>query len=275
MDCVISQSSQTTTKETQMTKELLSSTALSNLYTMGCTCTIDPKQNIPNTPYTIPPEETRLLRAKLILEEALETCEALGFRIQLRGDVIDDELTIRSVDLKYHAVLQPNMEEIIDGCCDLNYVSIGTLCACGVPDVPHQNHVDICNNAKFPKGEPIMHATIPGKFGKPEGWTPPNHRQVGVNLIGEYRGGPNLNEVSQNLIALRKRTSPPWHEGEFPKQKVTIESIDGEKILKTTIMEAVAQGWCTEDNKNKEMDINLAKAITDKVFKALTVKAVP
>src|SRR5687767_7963031 len=87
---------------------------------------------------TIPDVETRRLRAKLILEEAFETIEALGFRMEGTWE-------------NYKIVEQspPNLELIADGCADLSVVNIGTLIACGIDDVELLREVDEANLRKF------------------------------------------------------------------------------------------------------------------------------
>ena len=129
--------------------------------------------------------EDRRLRAKLIMEEALETIEGLGFDVKLD----------RAEDCGYSLVesRSPDMEKIIDGCCDLEYVTIGTLNALSIPDIPHMQAVCKANEAKFPDGKGVPHPTIPGKYGKPEGWIPPNHAKVAASYMqtmhGESHGG--------------------------------------------------------------------------------------
>lgn len=174
---------------------LLSSTALSNLYTMGCTAKVDPRQEIPAKPYTIPPEETRRLRARLILEEALETIEGLGFHVQVACE--DEEKCIEDLPLTMktaifgHSKDGPNLEKIIDGCCDTKYVSVGTLVACGVCDEQHMEFVNRANNAKFPKGEAKVNEH--GKFQKPPGWEAPHH-------LGTTCRMANLRRKSNQLV---------------------------------------------------------------------------
>lgn len=121
------------------------------------------QRTVPGAPYTVPDEATRRLRAELILEEALETINALGFM------VLDNK--VRDSDR------EPDLEGIIDGCCDVHYVAVGTLWACGVPDVPHVEEVIRANDDKFPGGAGVPHPTVPGKFGKPPGWRGPDHKQ--------------------------------------------------------------------------------------------------
>lgn len=179
---------------------LLSDMALSNLYTMGATAAVDPRQAIP-APYTVPPEETRILRARLILEEALETIEGLGIRLVLQSDGSNQYVIDSISELEFEAWKEPDLDKIIDGCCDLNYVSIGTLCACGVSDRAHMNAVDTANNAKFPGGKAV--ANEHGKFQKPPGWEAPNHEKVRKEL--PYI--PHLGKVSGELLQAQAKNS--------------------------------------------------------------------
>lgn len=79
----------------------------------------------------IPSLEVRKLRAKLILEEALETVHALGMR------VIDEHYQVQFAASKF--LIEENrpynelqLSEILDGCEDLKVVVEGTLAACGL-----------------------------------------------------------------------------------------------------------------------------------------------
>lgn len=164
--------------ERKTVEKRLSPTAVSNLFTMGVTATVDPRQALPE-PYTVPPFETCKLRARLILEEALETIAALGVGVNVPyvSNGKPDAITLRFDNLDFFPMGEPNLEEIIDGCCDLHYVEVGTLCACGVPDVPHMNIVNYANDAKFPGGKAVINPET-GKFGKPPGWKAPNHETV-------------------------------------------------------------------------------------------------
>jgi predicted HAD superfamily Cof-like phosphohydrolase len=116
-------------------------------------------QDNPSTP-TIPSPEIRYLRASLILEEAIETIEALGYEL-----VDEHPMLLPSAKM-------PIMEDIVDGCCDLSVVTIGTLTACGIPDERFLEEVDINNLSKIsPDGRCKKDAT--GKLLKPRGWKPP------------------------------------------------------------------------------------------------------
>lgn len=129
----------------------------------------------------IPDEQTRLLRAKLILEEALETIEALGVQVWVdqKQDRTDEPLSSSWVGdsrLVFHDTDGGlDLEKIADGCADLSVVTVGTLSACGIADGPLLREVDRSNEAKFVDG-PIMRED--GKYLKPEGWEPPNIKGI-------------------------------------------------------------------------------------------------
>jgi predicted HAD superfamily Cof-like phosphohydrolase len=136
------------------------------------------KQELPESP-CIPNEEVRLLRAKLIMEEALETIHALGFVVEL--DWLQDSpggqrthvwQEVRNQDVGFVASGNgPDLIEIADGCADLSVVTIGTLSACGISDLPLLAIVADNNMAKFGKGHSIRED---GKLVKPPGHKPPD-----------------------------------------------------------------------------------------------------
>lgn len=90
-------------------------------------------QETPTKP-TIPSLEIRRLRAKLILEEALETItEGLGLDIFIGLGRRDCKLTAHSM-IDFIDIGEPNLVNIGDGCSDLKVVTEGTLVACGLID---------------------------------------------------------------------------------------------------------------------------------------------
>lgn len=142
-------------------------------------------QTTPDVP-EIPSLEIRQLRARLILEEALETIAALGL-IPLQWEdgeqrqviSMDEEIGNR-VTFEPHMTKKPNLVEIADGCADISVVTIGTLIACGVKDADLLRVVDESNLAKF-KGD--AHRDPGGKWIKPSDWEAPDieailHAQV-------------------------------------------------------------------------------------------------
>lgn len=100
-------------------------------------------QDIPDQP-TVPSQKIRGLRARLILEECLETIDALGF---CAGVTIQEENHINPVLIPHNR--GPNLIEIADGCADISVVTVGTLSACGISDKALLAEVDLSNLAKF------------------------------------------------------------------------------------------------------------------------------
>ena len=111
----------------------------------------------------IPDENIRILRAKLILEEALETISALGVKVDAgSGD--------RTVGVN-EPTTQLDLEGVVDGCADISVVTVGTLISFGVDDEPVLREVDEANLRKFAPGSYMRED---GKWMKPPGWTPPD-----------------------------------------------------------------------------------------------------
>lgn len=129
-------------------------------------------QELPAVP-TVPPPGVRVLRARLILEEALETIRALGVHVWLPDDESAVDLADPDIfqDLRFQANSSPDLPGIVDGCADVSVVTIGTLSACGVSDDAVLREVDENNQKKFgPGGYRDEH----GKWRKPPGHKPPD-----------------------------------------------------------------------------------------------------
>ena len=122
-------------------------------------------QDLPKSPI-IPSLEVRTLRATLILEEALETVEALGFSVTIDGKSI------------YRYMLKPNRKpdlvEIADGCADISVVTYGTALACGLDMEPIVDLVDKSNLEKFGPGG---YKRDDGKWVKPANWEAPKIKE--------------------------------------------------------------------------------------------------
>lgn len=134
-------------------------------------------QGLPAVPIE-PSEEVRLLRAKLIFEEAMETISALGVTVYY--DAGGGEFVNVMEDTKFDISMNMNFVEVIDGCCDLRVVTTGTLTALGVPDEPFQKLIDENNLAKFGPGGYRADGTPenPGPAGK---WIkPPGHNSPDI-----------------------------------------------------------------------------------------------
>lgn len=116
----------------------------------------------------IPDDETRVLRAKLILEEALETVRALGVTVTTESGV---DISTDDSSFRFESTGEVDLEGVVDGCADISVVTIGTLIAFGVDDEPVLVEVDSANLRKF---EPGSYRREDGKWMKPPNWSPPN-----------------------------------------------------------------------------------------------------
>jgi predicted HAD superfamily Cof-like phosphohydrolase len=116
-------------------------------------------QDIPSQPLEVADDGLRILRARLIMEECLETVQdGLGVEVSDLGSnvVAFDDLHFEAVPGKL------NMIELADGCADVSVVTIGTLSAFGIKDAPLLREVDANNQAKIDTGRTDEH----GKFVK-------------------------------------------------------------------------------------------------------------
>lgn len=145
----------------------------------------NPKQPLPVFP-TKPRDEVLLLRARLLLEETLETIEALGVRVTLHspGDVmVGDPGNYEPVDMRaicFAVVDEPDLIEIADGCADIEVVMLGTAASCGIAHQPIYEEVCENNLLKFAPGHVIDDG---GKLIKP-----PNHPKPAIQRLLEQQG---------------------------------------------------------------------------------------
>jgi predicted HAD superfamily Cof-like phosphohydrolase len=102
------------------------------------------------------------LRAKLILEEAIETVEAMGFHVDTFSNA-DGSTGIRLLCKR-----DPDWPEVVDGLCDLIYVTLGVAVEAGFRLGPFFHEVHRSNMTKV--GGPVRED---GKVLKPDTWEPP------------------------------------------------------------------------------------------------------
>ncbi len=133
------------------------------------------KQECPLVP-TMPTEKVRELRAKLILEEALETIKALGFAVRMESD----NNLVQMSEIALDSCYKPDLVEVVDGCADISVVTVGTLIACGVKDEPVLECVDANNIMKLGPGHSWRED---GKLLKPA-----NHRPPDIDLVLRAQG---------------------------------------------------------------------------------------
>jgi predicted HAD superfamily Cof-like phosphohydrolase len=114
-------------------------------------------------------EEERILRAKLIIEEALETVDALG--VSARHHDFGNVLFIEDIDFEINPAGEFDMVEVVDGCCDIHVVTTGLMSAMGVAEYPVQDMINESNLAKY-TGD--WHRRGDGKIMKSSDWKAPD-----------------------------------------------------------------------------------------------------
>ena len=134
-------------------------------------------QATPEMP-NIPNPETRLLRARLIMEECLETVEALGIQVLINGY---SEEPVSMASLNFKETSTGDIVAVMDGIADINVVANGTAIAYGVNIEPIQDLVDKSNLDKF-RGD--AHRNEAGKWIKPSDWEAPNiAEEIGSQIV--------------------------------------------------------------------------------------------
>lgn len=108
------------------------------------------------------------LRAKLILEEAGETVNALGYDIMIAPDG----------EWRLEKVCDPDWPEVVDGLCDLLYVTFGTAVEAGVSLSSFFYEVHRSNMTK--PGGPVRED---GKVLKPPTWEPPRIKYLWDRVV--------------------------------------------------------------------------------------------
>lgn len=127
-------------------------------------------QAVPITPQN-PEPGVRKLRAKLILEEALECIRGLGVDVHVSFDTTAVSVTNQESTLVFHEKEKYDIVEVVDGCCDIKVVTTGTLSAFGINDLKPQELTDMNNLAKFGPGG---YRRDDGKWIKPPGHKAPD-----------------------------------------------------------------------------------------------------
>jgi hypothetical protein len=132
-------------------------------------------QNLPTKP-CIPSYAIRALRAKLILEEALETIAGLGVAVYADGSLESKHgVVVHDKCLNYVEEGKPNLIEIFDGCCDLEVVVKGCASACGIALQPGFERTAGNNLLKFAPGHSFNSS---GKLVKP-----PSHPKTDLSSL--------------------------------------------------------------------------------------------
>ena len=96
----------------------------------------------------LPDAQTRLLRARLVFEEALEFVKGCGCTIQLTAAHATDAAVIDEIKVVLNADGIPDLVEYVDGCIDQLVVTYGALNAVGVRSQPAWDEVQRSNMSK-------------------------------------------------------------------------------------------------------------------------------
>lgn len=145
------------------------------------------------------------LSAVLIMEEAVETVAAMGFEVTavITGalDRANEAATSRTIGghwtfwKKYD---KPDMIEVIDGLCDLLYVTYGAAVRSGIDLEPFFAEVHRSNMEKT-GGD----TRADGKILKPEGWVPPKIAELLEEQVFNRRKFHGFTEETERWWASR------------------------------------------------------------------------
>lgn len=121
-----------------------------------------------------PGEKERKLCASLILEEAVEAINALGFEIEVLND--EDQWGFAQEFSVYpnrdeHKIGIESAAAVADGCLDTIHAATATLVMYGIPDRRLQAEIDFNNLQKLAPGHAFNNY---GKLIKPPGHVPPD-----------------------------------------------------------------------------------------------------
>ena len=129
-------------------------------------------QTVRPTPTSDITHEERLLRARLVLEEAIELADALGVIITL-PEGSDGILRAKTFETHLDEFAEVDLVEALDAIVDITYVNKGTASTLGLNPDSAFEAVHFSNMAKVGPDELVVRDPKTGKILKPEGWVPP------------------------------------------------------------------------------------------------------
>ena len=131
-------------------------------------------QECPTKPAS-PDLRTRKLRAKLMLEEVLETInDGLGLEVMCQTGLPEGTFPVSIQDAQFVSVKAVNLVELADGLADSLYVQLGTAVATGIDLDPVFEEVNSSNMSKFIDG----YTDESGKYRKGPSFRPPDIKSV-------------------------------------------------------------------------------------------------
>lgn len=116
----------------------------------------------------------RLLRTRLVIEEALEFAEAMGCTVSVPPAAAatgETQIRAKHVAVEIDESASIDLVEAADAIGDLIVVTKGSAHTLGVPVDDVFDVVHVTNMAKAPGG--VVRKQADGKVIKPEGWIPP------------------------------------------------------------------------------------------------------
>lgn len=128
-------------------------------------------QETPEKP-TIPDLATRKLRAKITLEEALETCHALNMHPYVKKNLYEDDMIeLDDIGFWEDPKQQIFLKDIADGDADQRVVGAGTLVACGLihkTSSVYRDHLgNVCDSRPIEYGtDPLFNEVMRSNFSK-------------------------------------------------------------------------------------------------------------
>lgn len=112
------------------------------------------------------------LRARLILEEALEFCAAAGLCPWIETDGLEP-VVLEINEIHFETAAEPNDAEMIDAINDIHYVADGAAVVMGIDLEPFAKEVHASNMSKLDEnGKPVMRED--GKVLKSDRFRPPD-----------------------------------------------------------------------------------------------------
>jgi predicted HAD superfamily Cof-like phosphohydrolase len=119
---------------------------------------------------TVPDEQTRKLRIRLIAEELCELADALGVWLEIIQLLSGEYVILTEIDKS--AI--PNLTYAADATGDLRYVVTGTDCAMGIDGEPIDEEIHRSNMSKFIDGS----RRPDGKWVKGPSYSPANLQPI-------------------------------------------------------------------------------------------------